>query len=72
MDQDNLAIKVLRAIILFEGPCRINHVQAYLRQGRIWLKQGDERKALQWAQRAKQEAPDDPEVKAFLRNLGHE
>ncbi|MCU0662961.1 MAG: tetratricopeptide repeat protein [Myxococcota bacterium] len=72
MDQDNLAIKVLRAIILFEGPCRINHVQAYLRQGRIWLKQGDERKALQWAQRAKQEAPGDPEVKAFLRNLGHE
>jgi tetratricopeptide (TPR) repeat protein len=72
MDQANLAIKVLRAIILFEGPCRISHVQAYLRQGRIWMKQGDDRKALQWVQRAKQEAPDDPEVLEFMAQFGQE
>lgn len=69
MEDWDLAIKALRSIILLDGECRISNGQAYLRQGRIWHRRGDSRKAMQWAQRALLEEGETDEVRAFMEEL---
>ncbi|MEM6788246.1 MAG: tetratricopeptide repeat protein [Myxococcota bacterium] len=67
----DLAARTLRTITLIDDEtCPISRGEAYLRQGRIALRQGDEKTARMWARRAKREAPEDPDVDAFLNELG--
>jgi len=65
-----LAAKTLRTITLIESDCPIGRAEAFLRQGRIAKRQGDDKNARMWARRAKREAPDDPEIDAFLAAVG--
>ncbi len=66
----DLAAKTLRTITLIDTDCPISRGQAFLRQGKIALRQGDGKSARMWARRAKREAPDDAEVDVFLDELG--
>jgi tetratricopeptide (TPR) repeat protein len=66
----DLAIKTLRSIAMMEGGCPITRGQAFLRQGRIALRQGDPKRAALWARRARQEEPESAEITAFLDQLG--
>jgi hypothetical protein len=47
-------------------------LQSLVRQGRISLKLGDTKRAVFFARKAKKEDPMDPEVIAFLADLGEE
>jgi len=67
----DLAARTLRTITLIDDEaCPITRGEAYLRQGRIAMRQGDEKTARMWARRAKREAPEDEEVDSFLDELG--
>jgi len=67
----DLATRTLRTITLIDDDaCPISRGEAYLRQGRIAVRQGDDKTARMWARRAKREAPDDDEVDRFLDELG--
>lgn len=70
MEQWDLAVRVLRTITLLDGPCPITRVDAFLRQARISYRKGDRQRAVLWARKAKHEAPDAPEVDAFLAEIG--
>ncbi|MSP24116.1 MAG: hypothetical protein EXR75_02910 [Myxococcales bacterium] len=65
-----LAAKTLRTVSMLETECPISKAEAFYRQGRIALYQGDEKNARMWARRARREAPDSPEIEAFLAELG--
>jgi tetratricopeptide (TPR) repeat protein len=66
----DLAAKTLRTITLIDSECPITRAEAFLRQGRIAKRQGDDKSARMWARRAKREDPDDPQVDAFLAAVG--
>jgi tetratricopeptide (TPR) repeat protein len=69
LEQWDAATKALRAITLIEG-CRITPTQALIRQGRISLRQGDTKRAMMFARRAKRgEEGDQTEVDAFLAEI---
>ena len=70
MEDWDLAAKTLRTITLIDGECPISRAQAFLRQGRISLMQGDEKSARMWARRARREEPDSADVEAFMQQLG--
>jgi len=65
-----VAIRVLRTITLSDAPCPISRAHAFLRQARICDRRGDHQRAVLWARKAKHEAPQDPEIDAFLLTLG--
>jgi tetratricopeptide (TPR) repeat protein len=69
LEQWEVASKALRAISLIDGPCRITPAQSLIRQGRIALRQGDKKRALMFARRAKRGDEPDPELDAFMREL---
>jgi tetratricopeptide (TPR) repeat protein len=66
----DLAAKTLRTITLIDSDCPITRGEAFLRQGRIAHRQGDEKSAKMWARRAKREEPESEDVDAFLMELG--
>lgn len=68
LEQWETAGKALRAITLLEAPCRITQAQALIRQGRIFLRQGDKKRAMMFARRAKRDEAD-PELDAFTREI---
>ena len=70
MQDWDLAAKTLRTITLIDGECPISRAEAFLRQGRISLMQGDEKSARMWARRARREEPDSADVEAFMQQLG--
>ena len=55
---------------MIETPCRITQTQALIRQGRIALRQGDKKRAMMFARRVKHGDEVDPELEAFMRELG--
>ena len=67
MGDFDVAMKTLRTITLLDAPCPISQAEAFMRQGRIALRQGDKRSAVMWGRRARREAPDNPEIEAFLK-----
>ena len=70
LEQWEVALKALRAITLIETPGRVSQTQALIRQGRIALRQGDKKRAMMFARRAKRGDEVDPELEAFVRELG--
>jgi tetratricopeptide (TPR) repeat protein len=66
----DLAAKTLRTITLIDTECPISRGEAFLRQAKIALVQGDEKSAMMWARRAKREEPDNAAVDTFLEELG--
>jgi tetratricopeptide (TPR) repeat protein len=68
----DLALQALRAIALIKTDCPVTLLQSLVRQGRISLKLGDTKRAVFFARKAKKEDPMDPEVIAFLADLGEE
>ncbi|MBW2534274.1 MAG: tetratricopeptide repeat protein [Deltaproteobacteria bacterium] len=69
LEQWDAATKALRAITLIEG-CRITPTQALIRQGRISLRQGDTKRAMMFARRAKRgEEGDQSEIDAFIAEV---
>jgi tetratricopeptide (TPR) repeat protein len=70
LENYELAVKTLRSIAMMDGGCPITRGMAFLRQGRIAAMQGDTKRATLWARRARQEEPENPEVTAFLEEIG--
>jgi tetratricopeptide (TPR) repeat protein len=70
LEQWEVALKALRAITLIETPGRVSQTQALIRQGRIALRQGDKKRAMMFARRAKRGDEVDPELEAFMREIG--
>ena len=66
----DLAAKTLRTITLIDTDCPITRGEAFLRQGRIAHRQGDDKSAKMWARRAKREEPDSADIDQFLADLG--
>lgn len=65
----DLATKTLRTISLLDTECPISRGQAFLRQGKIAFRLGDQKGALMWARRAKREEPDSTEIDRFIEEL---
>jgi tetratricopeptide (TPR) repeat protein len=70
LEQWDLATKTLRMITLLDTECPISKADAFYRQGRIALIQGDDKNARMWGRRARREDPASPEIENFLRELG--
>ena len=66
----DMALQALRAIALIKTGCPISLCQSLVRQGRISLRTGDEKRALFFARKAKKEDPEDPEVIELLSMMG--
>lgn len=67
----DLATKVLRQIALMEGvECPISRAMSFVRQGRISLIQGDQKRAVFWARRAIKEDPELAEAQVLLNESG--
>ncbi len=67
MENWDLATKVLRQIALMEGvECPISRAMSFVRQGRISMIQGDQKRAVFWARRAIKEDPELPEAQVLL------
>lgn len=66
----DLALQALRAIALIKTGCPISLCESLVRQGRISLRTGDEKRALFFARKAKKEDPEDPAVQELLGMLG--
>ena len=64
------AIKALRTLSLMQDDSPMPRYESYLRQGRISARRGDRQRAVLWARKARQEAPDAADVAAFLSELG--
>jgi tetratricopeptide (TPR) repeat protein len=64
------AQQALRTVPLVTGECPISVVDSYLRQGRICLMTGDDKRALFCARKAQKEDPESEAVAAFLSELG--
>ncbi|MCA9712291.1 MAG: tetratricopeptide repeat protein, partial [Myxococcales bacterium] len=69
LEEWDLAVKVLRTITVLDE-CPISRVEAFLRQAKIAFHRGDRQRAVLWARKARQEAPEDEDVMAFLAELG--
>lgn len=69
LEEYDLAVKVLRTITVLDE-CPISRVEAFLRQAKIAFRRGDRQRAVLWARKARQEAPEDEDVVAFLAELG--
>jgi len=65
----DLATKTLRTISLLDTDCPISRGQAFLRQGKIAYRMGDQKGALMWARRAKREEPDSGEIDRFIEEI---
>jgi len=70
MENWDLAITALRNIPLIKTECPISKVEAYLRQGKISLRMGDQQRAVFWAKKAQKEDPESVEAAQFLQELG--
>jgi len=69
MEDWDLATKTLRTISLLDTECPISRGEAFLRQGKIAYRMGDQKGALMWARRAKREEPDAVEIDKFIEEL---
>lgn len=69
LEEYDVAVKVLRTITVLDD-CPISRVEAFVRQARIAHRRGDRQRAVLWARKARQEAPDSEDVLAFLAELG--
>ena len=65
----DLATKTLRTISLLDTECPISRGEAFLRQGRIAYRMGDQKGALMWARRAKREEPDSGHIDKFIEEI---
>ena len=65
----DLATKTLRTISLLDSECPISRGEAFLRQGKIAYRMGDQKGALMWARRAKREEPDSGEIDRFIEEI---
>ncbi len=65
-----LATKALRAVTMGKGDAPMSRGRAYLLQAKIALQQGEARRALLYARKAKSEEPSLPEIDELLRDLG--
>ena len=71
LEEWDLAVATLRIIpTIDDEECPITAAQALVRQGRIALRQGDEKRAKLCARRATLADADDPEVQAFAAEVG--
>jgi len=70
LEQWELAAKTLRTITLIDTNCPVSRPQAFARQARIAMRQGDEKNAKIWARRARREDPESAEITALLQELG--
>lgn len=70
LEQWDLAITTLRTITTIEDGCPISPADALVRQGRIALHLGDDKRARLCARRAAMTDADSENVKAFLAELG--
>jgi len=64
------AEKALRTISLLKTECPIGRSESFVRQARIWLLRGDQKRALMWARRAQKEEPESEQVVSLLEQLG--
>jgi tetratricopeptide (TPR) repeat protein len=65
----DLATKTLRTISLLDTECPISRGEAFLRQGKIAYRMGDQKGALMWARRAKREEPDSGDIDRFIEEI---
>jgi len=65
----DLAVKTLRTITLIDTPCPVSRGEAFFRQGKIALHQGDQKGARMWGRRAQREDPESEEIATFLEQL---
>ncbi len=64
-----MAVWALRTITLLKTECPISHGEAFLRQAKISLQQGDKKRAMVLARQAKHKDPESSEVDEFLATL---
>jgi tetratricopeptide (TPR) repeat protein len=70
LEEWDLAAKTLRTITLIDDDCPISRPQAFLRQGRIAQRLGDDKSARMWARRARREDPESQDIEQLLLDLG--
>ena len=66
----DVAEKALRNVVLLKGEELIGRSEIYLRQARIWMHRGDNKRALMFARKAQKEEPEDAQVVSLLEELG--
>ena len=64
------AEKALRNVLLSREDSPIGRSELYVRQARVWMVRGDNKRALMLARKAQKEAPDSAQVITLLRQLG--
>jgi tetratricopeptide (TPR) repeat protein len=70
LNENEMALKALRAITMMKNPAPMGRAMAYLRQGMIAHRQGDTRRAAILAKKAQTEDPELTEAKEFLQQIG--
>jgi hypothetical protein len=65
-----MAIWALRTIAMMKEDIPLPRAEVFLRQGKIALVRGDERRAKLFARQAEQEDAESESVRAFLSKLG--
>ncbi|MCP4599895.1 MAG: hypothetical protein GY847_05025 [Proteobacteria bacterium] len=70
LEEWDMAVWALKTIALMKADAPISRAEVFLRQGRISLHRGDERRAMLFARQAQQEDPNLEEVAVFLNELG--
>lgn len=70
LNENEMALKALRAITMMKNPAPMGRAMAYLRQGMIAHRQGDTRRAAILAKKAQTEDPELAEAKEFLQQIG--
>ena len=68
-DWDN-AEKALRNVLLTKEDSPIGRSELYVRQARVWMFRGDNKRALMLARKAQKEEPDSAQVITLLQQLG--
>ena len=68
-DWDN-AEKALRSVLLTKEDSPIGRSELYVRQARVWMFRGDNKRALMLARKAQKEEPDSAQVITLLQQLG--
>jgi tetratricopeptide (TPR) repeat protein len=66
----DMAIWALRTIAMIKGDTPLPRAEVFLRQGKIALVRGDDKRAKLFARQAQQEDEESEAVKAFLQQLG--
>ena len=66
----DVAEKALRNVVLLKGEDLLGRSEIYLRQARIWMHRGDNKRALMFARKAQREEPEAAEVVSLLQQLG--